>query len=61
MVQNNSGSFWRCDIASQKPADTTTKGPTTARTERKDTSLLDFTNEEFEIIWINFILCFLFN
>ena len=56
MLQKNSGSFWRWDIASQNPADTTTKGPTTARTETRDRRVLVFARDEFENFWINFIL-----
>jgi hypothetical protein len=48
-------------MASQKPADTTTNGPITARIETRDTRVVVFASEEFENFWINFILGYLFD
>lgn len=55
-LQKNSGSFCKWDIASQNPADTTTTGPITARIITNESRKFGFTNDEFEILWINFML-----
>ncbi len=55
-LQKNSGSFWRWEMASQNPAETITIGPITAKIETRETSVLDFVNEEFESLAISFIL-----
>jgi len=57
-LQKNSGSFWRCDMASQKPAETTMTEPITARIDTSETSVLDFANLELDNFWISFILLF---
>ena len=55
-LQKNSGSFWRWDIASQNPAETITIGPITAKIETRETSVVDFVNDELESLVISFIL-----
>jgi hypothetical protein len=55
-LQKNSGLFWRCDMASQNPAETITIGPMTARIETRETRVLDFAIVEFEILAISLIL-----
>jgi len=55
MLQKNSGSCWRWDIASQSPAETTITDPITAKIEIINTNEVGFTNVEFVILWINFI------
>lgn len=61
ILQKNSGSFWRWEIASQNPAETVTTGPITAKMQTNETSALGFASAEFEIRWVNFILILLYD
>ena len=48
IVQNNSGSLCKCEIASHTPADKITTGPITARMDTIERRLFGFTSEEFD-------------